>query len=55
MKNQDVFKANPKLTKYFKTSDGVKFFRDHDAKTHARTLKDKEVETVKRPAESEAA
>lgn len=54
MKKQDVFTANPKLAKYYKTSDGVKFFREHDAKTHARTLKDKDVETVKRPAGSTA-
>jgi len=54
MKKPDVFKAHPKLEKYFKTSDGTKFFQEHDAITHGKSLKDKTVEPVKRPAEVEA-
>ncbi len=54
MKKADVFNSHPKLEKYFKTSDGTKFFTEHDATNFSRTLKDKAVETVKRPAEVEA-
>ncbi len=54
MKKPDVFKSHPKLEEYFETSDGTKFFQEHDAKTFSRTLKDKSVKTVKRPAEVEA-
>lgn len=43
----NTFKKHPKLERYFKTSDGTKFYNDHDAKTHARNLKDKNVEEVK--------
>jgi len=54
MKKPCVFKSHPKLEKYYETSDGTKFFQEHDAKTFSRTLKDKAVKTVKRPAEVEA-
>lgn len=50
MSTDKIFTANPKLQKYFKTSDGTSFFREHDAAAHARSLKDKDVETVKRSA-----
>lgn len=48
MEPKNVFKAHPNLKSYFQTSDGVKFFTAHDAKTHARSLDDKSVEEVKR-------
>ena len=46
-----VFKKHPNLSKYYETSDGTPFFRDHDAKNHAKSLKDKTVKTVERGAE----
>tara|TARA_R100000306_G_C4376873_1_gene142305 strand:+ start:2922 stop:3446 length:525 start_codon:yes stop_codon:yes gene_type:complete len=44
----EVFKTHPNLKKYFKTSDGVKFYDEDAAKTHARTLENRTVETVHR-------
>lgn len=43
-----IFKSNPNLQQYFETSDGVKFFREDHAKSHARSLKVKAVKTVER-------
>ena len=45
---QDTFKQYPNLKSYFKTTDGVRFFNESDAKNHARTLQNKTVEQVKR-------
>ena len=42
----DVFKNNPKLEKYYGTSDGEAFYNETDAKNHARNLEVKTVETV---------
>ena len=53
MKKKSVFELHPSLNAYFETSDGAKFFNVHDAKAHARNLKDKEVKEVKRPVEKE--
>lgn len=46
MKTDNVFKTHPKLKSYHKTSDGTPFFQESDAKTHAKGLKDKTIETV---------
>lgn len=48
MKSQDVFKQNPKLESYFQTSDGNNFFKDFDAKNHAKSLKNKAIKEVKK-------
>lgn len=48
-----VFKQHPNLKEYHETSDGTKFFNPHDAKNHAKSLKDNTVKTVKRGAASE--
>ncbi len=48
-KNDPVFKQNPKLEKYYSTSDGEAFYNDNDAKNHAKTLEVKTVETVFNP------
>ncbi len=48
MKNQDIFKRHPKMTSYFETSDGVKFFTNHHAKGHAKSLGNKDVVEVKK-------
>jgi hypothetical protein len=42
----DVFKQNPKLEKYYSTSDGEAFYNENDAKNHAKSLDEKTVETV---------
>lgn len=42
----DVFKNNPKLEKYYGTSDGESFYNENDAKNHAKNLEVKTVETV---------
>ena len=42
----DVFKQNPKLEKYYSTSDGEAFYNENDAKNHAKNLEVKTVETV---------
>ena len=41
-----VFEQNPKLEKYYGTSDGEAFYNENDAKNHAKNLEDKTVETV---------
>lgn len=46
MKN--TFKQHPRIKTYFQTTDGVKFFRQSDAKNHAKTLDDKNVTEVKK-------
>ena len=47
-----IWDANPSMKKYYKTSDGNKFYSKADAKLHAVTakLEDREIETVNRPA-----
>lgn len=41
-----VFKANPQLDVYYKTSDGLPFFTKNKAELHAAGLKDKTVEKI---------
>lgn len=41
-----VFKNNPTLESYSKTSDGTAFYNPYDAKMHAKSLKDKSILTV---------
>ncbi|MGE4345936.1 MAG: hypothetical protein AB7D46_00835 [Flavobacteriaceae bacterium] len=48
-----VFKDNPKLDVYFKTSDGEAFYNENDAKNYAKKLKDKKVQRVVKGAVSE--
>lgn len=45
-----TFEQYPNLKEYFTTSDGEKFYNDNSAQLHARTLKDKAVQKVERPA-----
>jgi hypothetical protein len=42
----DIFKENPKLEKYYGTSDGEAFYNENDAKNYAKKLEDKTVEPV---------
>lgn len=46
----DYFKYNPRLEVIYITSDGLAFAKKTDAKAHASSLKDKEVETVTKKA-----
>ncbi|WP_271783873.1 hypothetical protein [Aquimarina algiphila] len=48
MKTDKIFKQYPRLTKYFKTSDGFSFFSENAAETHARNLDNKNVKTIER-------
>lgn len=41
-----IFKSNPNLKKAYITADDTAFYQEGDAKTHAKTLSDKTVETV---------
>lgn len=43
-----VFKSNPSLKEYFKTSDGKPFYSESAARNHAKALEDKTVVPVKR-------
>lgn len=45
---QGLFASNKTLNEVHITSDGTAFYSASDAKNHARTLKDKTVESVKR-------
>lgn len=47
--SQEIFEANPNLEKAFITSDETPFYQENDAKNHAKTLKDKAIETVFNP------
>lgn len=42
-----IFKSNPNLKEYFRTSDGIAFFTDNAARNHARSLENKTITTVK--------
>ncbi len=42
----DVFKQNPKLEKYYGSSDGEAFYNENDAKNYAKKLEDKTVSIV---------
>lgn len=44
----DIFNQYPNLEKYYKTSDGQKFFREEHAISYAQTLTDKRVTEVYR-------
>lgn len=46
--SKDIFELYPDANGYFETSDGNKFFKEYDAKTHAQKLKNKEVKEVKK-------
>ncbi len=48
-----LFKQYPNLQVYFETSDGTQFYKEETAKTHAKSLQDKEVKTVKRSSVKE--
>lgn len=45
---QDYFKNYPGVNEFHFTSDGTAFFTEADAKSHAASLEDKKVESVKR-------
>lgn len=44
--SHQIFETNPNLEKVFVTSDTTAFYQENDAKNHAKSLKDKSVETV---------
>lgn len=44
----NVFKDNPNLKAYYKTSDGTAFYTEADAKNYAKSLENKEVKLVER-------
>lgn len=44
-----IFEANPSLDCYFEAGDGSCFFTENAAESHARTLADKKVKTIRRP------
>lgn len=44
-----IFKANPQVECYFETSDGQKFYKDFDAKTHSKSLESKKIKKVINP------
>jgi hypothetical protein len=48
LKMQIIFKQHPAVKEFHVTSDDQAFFQPADAKNHATTLADKEVEIVKR-------
>lgn len=41
-----IFENHPTIESYSKTSDGIAFFNAYDAQAHAKSLKDKRVETI---------
>ena len=49
MKKHEIFKTNPNLKEVHMTSDGQAFYNDNDAKLHAKSLEDKNVELVVNP------
>lgn len=50
----DLFNQYPKMSEYFQTSDGQKFFKEDTAKLHAKSLEDKNIKKVERPSKSKA-
>ncbi len=52
--SHEIFETNPNLEKVHVTSDNTAFYQETDAKNHAKTLKDKTVETVYNPKTLEA-
>ena len=44
--SHEIFETNPNLEKVHVTSDNTPFYQENDAKNHAKSLKDKTVETV---------
>lgn len=47
--SHEIFETNPNLEKVHVTSDNTPFYQENDAKNHAKSLKDKTVETVYNP------
>ena len=47
-----LFAHNPHDKSFFMTSDDQAFRQEGDARNHAKTLEDKEIETVKNPGKS---
>lgn len=47
-KMQFIFKQHPNVEEFYVTSDDQAFFNASDAKNHAKTLENKEVDTIKR-------
>lgn len=45
---KEIFEQNPKLDVIYKTSDKTPFYTELNAKSHAKSLKDKNVEKVTR-------
>lgn len=53
MKTDRIFKQNPDLKEYHKTSDGQAFYTADAARNHAKTLADKRVAHVVRIEETQ--
>lgn len=53
MKKHEIFITNPDLKEVYMTSDTEAFFKESDAKNHAKTLKDKSIELVVNPLQIE--
>lgn len=51
-KQKSIWDVNPELKAYHQTSDGNKFHTEETAKTHARSLKNKDVKKVSRPSDA---
>ncbi len=51
----EVFERYPEVDKVYVTSDGCKFFKEHYAQSHARSLEDKDVEVLNRTETSNEA
>lgn len=49
--SKGIFKMHKGLDKYFETADGNCFYTEHNAKTHARKLEDKNVKKVRRASQ----
>ncbi len=47
--NSNIFDEHG-ISEYFETSDGLKFYTEHDAKAHAKDL---EIKTVKKVSKSD--
>ncbi|MDR1370934.1 MAG: hypothetical protein LBJ72_12555 [Dysgonamonadaceae bacterium] len=47
-KAKDLFKSHPGANELHFTSDGYAFFKKNDAQNHSRSLKEKEIETIKK-------
>ena len=50
-----IFKSNPNLKKFYRTSDGTAFYNENLASNHAKTLADKVVQCIEKITQEEGA